>query len=222
MLQFIALALGELTTELVFVGGTAMQLYADHPNAPEIRVAEDIDCIVSIESKKKYRLFGERLQEKGFQLDQQADAPAFRWLYETFVLDVMPLNEKIMGFNNDWYSKGFKNTFFFTLPNGKEIRLFNTAYFLASKIEAWEHRSNRELRWSPDFEDIVYILNNRKHVIEEVQGATGKVKRFLIEKIKDFLNNPNIEEGIFNVLPAPVEDEAIKKVYRIMQKIAEE
>jgi hypothetical protein len=47
--------------------------------------------------------FGERLRALGFLEDTSEGAPLCRWVHSGTILDVMPLDEKILGFSNRWY-----------------------------------------------------------------------------------------------------------------------
>ena len=46
---------------------------------------------------------GERLRTLGFSEDASEGAPVCRRVQRNAVLDVMPLDEKILGFSNQWY-----------------------------------------------------------------------------------------------------------------------
>ena len=50
-----------------------------------------------------YAEFSERLRKLGFQEDAREGAPLCRWRQQTTTLDVMPLDEEILGFSNTWY-----------------------------------------------------------------------------------------------------------------------
>lgn len=62
MLAVVANGLGEMINEVVFVGGSVAELYANDPAASDIRSTLDVDCVVEISSRMKftnivYRLF---------------------------------------------------------------------------------------------------------------------------------------------------------------------
>ncbi len=48
MLQIVAMGLGELKEEVVFVGGAVAELYADDPAASDIRPTKDVDCVIDL------------------------------------------------------------------------------------------------------------------------------------------------------------------------------
>jgi hypothetical protein len=51
----------------------------------------------------EYAEFSERLRKLGLQEDAREGAPLCRWRQQTTTLDVMPLDENILGFSNTWY-----------------------------------------------------------------------------------------------------------------------
>ena len=63
----------------------------------------DVDAIVEITSYAEYTAFGERLRRLGFSEDMREGAALRRWVHGRTILDVMPLDEKILGFSNLWY-----------------------------------------------------------------------------------------------------------------------
>jgi len=71
--------------------------------APDVRPAFDVDAIAGITSYAEYAEFSERLRKLGLQEDAREGTPLCRWRQQTTTLDVMPLDEKILGFSNTWY-----------------------------------------------------------------------------------------------------------------------
>lgn len=47
-LKVIADGLGELRHDVVFVGGSVAELYADDPAATDIRPTMDVDCVIEL------------------------------------------------------------------------------------------------------------------------------------------------------------------------------
>lgn len=88
--------------ELVFVGGCATGLLITDKAAADVRPTYDVDAIAEITSYIGYAEFSERLKALGFREDTREGAPLCRWRQQTSTLDVMPLDEKILGFRNSW------------------------------------------------------------------------------------------------------------------------
>lgn len=103
--------------DLVFVGGCITGLLISDEAAADVRPTLDVDAIAEITSYAGYASFSERLRELGFEEDSGEDAPVCRWRHGEIKLDVMPLDEKILGFSNRWYKPAIE-----TAP--EDVRLY--------------------------------------------------------------------------------------------------
>jgi len=155
MFQTVVKGLEELKDEVVFVGGVVAQMYATDPAATEIRPTKDVECVIELSTRLKYYQLEDQLRKKAFANDMSAGAPICRWIYKNIKVDIMPIDEKILGFSNIWYVEGIRNKIVKTLPDGDEIFVFSPEYFLATKFEALKNRGPADLRQSYDFEDII-------------------------------------------------------------------
>lgn len=215
MLAVVANGLGEMKNEVVFVGGSVAELYANDPAASDIRATLDVDCVVEISSRLKYYELEERLRAKGFHNDTTPGAPLCRWVYKQIVVDVMPIDDNILGFSNQWYGSGVENKITCTLPDGTAIFIFSAPYYLGAKFEAMLSRGGNDLRISHDFEDIVYILDNTTDIITQILETDEPLQNYLASQFKTLLANSNIEEAIECVLPYGA-DERVKYIVEIL------
>jgi hypothetical protein len=103
LLLLAARLLRPLLDDLVFVGGSVTGLLITDEFAPDVRGTNDVDTIVGITTYREYVDFGQRLRATGFHEDMSEGAPLCRWQNGTVVLDVMPLDAKVLGFSNRWY-----------------------------------------------------------------------------------------------------------------------
>lgn len=71
--------------------------------APPMRVTRDVDAIVQVFSHSDYYQLSDRLRAKGFAEDTSDGAPICRWTVGSLILDVMPVDAKLLGFGNKWY-----------------------------------------------------------------------------------------------------------------------
>lgn len=72
MIKTVVYGLGELSKEIVFVGGAVTELYIeDKSQISEIRQTDDVDCIIEITSRKKYADLEEQLRKQKFENDQK-------------------------------------------------------------------------------------------------------------------------------------------------------
>ena len=109
----------------------------------------------------------------------------------------MPTDSKIIGFTNCWYAEGFQNAINYRIDKNMNIKIFSAPYFIASKIEAFKARGGEDFRTSHDFEDLVYVLENSKDLVEKLVNSPDNLQKYLKKEFKVFLQTPTIEEGIY-------------------------
>lgn len=187
-------ALGKLRDKVVFVGGATVSLYADRL-ATEVRPTDDVDIIIELATRWHFAEIDERLRHAGFQLDTTATFVG-RYLLEGFMVDVMPLDEAILGFSNQWYKQGYRTAMNYAIDDGPPIKILTAPYFIATKLEAFQDRGKKDGRMSTDFEDIVFVLENRRSVWQEMKVADEDVRTFLTEQFRALRANPDIREWI--------------------------
>jgi len=215
-IQIVAQGLGDLVEEVVFVGGAVAEFYATSPAAEEPRISEDIDCVIEIGSRKEYSALENLLELRGFKHDTTG-GPVCRWIYKHILVDIMPTNEEILGFNNKWYLEGIKSKTANPLPDGNVIYIFPPELYLASKLEAFNSRGKNDLRQSTDFEDIIYILENNIDIAASLSSSSTEVKKYLEEQFKILIERDDIVEGIECALPYGSESESVKKILDLFQ-----
>jgi predicted nucleotidyltransferase len=187
-------ALEELAGDVVFIGGAAVSLYTDRP-AADTRPTEDVDILVELLNYRDYAAIEEKLRQKGFINDVESGIIC-RYTINGIIVDVMPTSPAILGFANKWYAAAFAASKEITIGEGYTIRIFSTVYFLAAKLEAWKDRGDNDGRTSTDFEDIVFVLNNRNAIWQELAEADEPVKQYLKVECKKLLDEPYIEEWL--------------------------
>lgn len=196
-LEVVATALGDLLPHVTFVGGSTTVLLVDEAAHHGIRKTDDVDVIIDVATRVEYYNFSEKLRELGFVED--TTGPICRWLFEsksgTIKLDVMPMDEKILGFSNRWYKDAIEEATEVTLPGGMNIRVVSPAYFLATKFEAFAGRGNGDY-FSHDLEDIVFVLENRNRIIVELMDSPEELKKYFSTQAELILN-----DDFLNVLP---------------------
>jgi hypothetical protein len=109
--------------DLVFVGGAVTSLLVTDEGAGLPRTTLDVDAIAEIGSYAEYTVFGERLRALGFSEDTSEGAPLCRWVHSGTILDVMPLDERILGFSNRWYRAAMEAATMHQLFRDLEIRV---------------------------------------------------------------------------------------------------
>ncbi len=190
----VAHALSELKDEIAFVGGATVSLYTDHPEQTDTRPTDDIDVLVEIATYTAYTRLQAKLAGLGFAIDVEAKITC-RYKYQGLTVDIMPIEGKVLGFKNQWYKDGFENLQTYHTDQATDIRIFPVAYFIASKLEAFNDRGNSDGRTSKDFEDIIFVLDNRSSIWEDLL-LYERVKEYIKNEFAKLLSLPHINEWI--------------------------
>ena len=195
MLQFIAEKLGGLRSELVFLGGCTTAIFIDEPSAPDVRYTLDVDCIVDVISLNQYHKIEKQLRNLGFTQSVMEEVIC-RWRYDNVILDVMPTDEKILGFWNRWYREAIKYAMNYSLTNKISIKVISAPYFLATKIEAFKTRGNTDFYASHDFEDIVTVLDGRSTIVDEIEKINPTLRHYLVKEFDSFMSHPSFSGAL--------------------------
>src|ERR1700676_3354505 len=91
--------------------------------------------------------------------DTSEGAPLCRWVHQHTILDVMPLDEKILGFSNRWYKAAMKSSTTKRISPDLEIRMVTGPFFIATKLEAFRGRGKGDFLGSRDLEDLVSVVD---------------------------------------------------------------
>lgn len=200
MIQNVAQALGELRDQVVFVGGACVSLYLDLQVAEEVRPTEDVDVIIEILSGGEYQKLSEKLIEMKFTPDQSFGAPLCRWKYLGMTIDIMPIDEKVLGFSNKFYKKGIKKKISYQLPDQQKVFVLTLDYFIATKLDAFFNRGIDDPRMSSDLEDIVALLLDAKS-FESILETQNEIS-YLRESFRKVFNDRNCLEAIEAFAPS--------------------
>ncbi|TXK24922.1 nucleotidyl transferase AbiEii/AbiGii toxin family protein [Pontibacter qinzhouensis] len=192
VIKEVASGLQELREKMVFVGGATLSLYADDPAADAVRPTSDIDLSVSLAGYGEWSRIQDRLSELQFYPDPTSNVIC-RFNYGGITIDVMPDDPHILGFTNPWYQPGLNHSTTVALTDRLRIRILPVAYFLATKFSAYHSRGG-DSRSSHDFEDIVYVTDNRLHLVEEIAHAPQEVREYLQQEYRAIWDSRYREE----------------------------
>ncbi len=187
----IAEALGELNESVVFVGGAVVSVYTDDPAADEIRPTQDVDLTLTLLEVNQEAL-DKKLAALGFHLDPYGHAIC-SYRYNDIAVDIMAASDSMRGPSNRWYQVGF-DTLQTIKINNTPIRVLSTPCYLATKFEAYNSRGQDDYRTSHDFEDIIYVIDNRTTIIDEVRNSDESIQCFLKSEIQKILSNKYADE----------------------------
>lgn len=213
MVHHVAERLGKLREQVVFLGGAATTLLITDEAAPDVRPTLDVDVIVKIGSGPDYHRLGEALRKIGFNEDTSEDAPLCRWLIDGIRVDIMPTDEKILGFSNRWYLSALHHAVWAEIGGGISIRLVTAPFFLATKLEAFYGRGQNDFMASHDLEDIIAVLDGREEITREVRSVPEEIQIFLAESFDELMQNTDFLDALPGHLPP---DAASQKRARVV------
>ncbi len=209
----VANALKELLPQMVFVGGATISLYTDDISADDIRPTGDIDMAIQLSGFAEWAKIQERLSQLGFNPYPEGHAIC-SYLYKKISVDIMPAEDGPIGKSNSWYKPGFDYLKKVTIEN-EEIKILSAPYFLATKFEAFRDRGS-DYRTSHDFEDIIYVIDNRTTIVEEILAADDTVKSYLKNELSKIISNQYSEE----IIKAHIHPLIVAERYpQVMEKI---
>lgn len=202
LLAEIAVALGDLRDELVFVGGCAAGLLLTDPAAEGVRPTIDVDAIAEVATYGAYHRMEQRLAQRGFRPAPETGVIC-RWAHPQArgAFDLMPVDAAILGFSNRWYAEALQTAAPVALTPDISIRLISAPSFLATKLEAFISRGKRDV-FSHDLEDILVVVDGRPELIQELPAASAGLSSFVRDEISALLRRSDFS----NALPGLISD----------------
>lgn len=170
--------------DVTFTGGATIPLYLDAIAALEVRPTDDVDCVVEVTTQVGYYQLASQLRSLGLEEDATPGAPLCRWLCQGIKLDMMPIDERVLGFGNQWYLPGVAAAIDYRLPSDLQIRIFSLPYVIAAKIVAFQSRGKSQHYFSKDFEDLVALFNGAPNFLAEIATADAEVRAYVIDWIR--------------------------------------
>lgn len=82
------------------------------------------------------------------------------------------------------------------LPSNIAIRALAPANLLATKLEAFAGRGRNDYLASPDFEDIIALLDGRQQIVEEIVTAPAELRQYAREQLSQHLSDPRARDAI--------------------------
>jgi len=131
----------------------------------------------------------------------------------------MPTDPAILGFGNRWFAKAFAAARYYRLPSGQEIKLLPAPLFLATKIEAFQHRGNNDYVISTDMEDIITVIDGRPEIPSEVRGADTELLNYIKNYLAFLLSHQDFYESLPGFLPPDPASQA--RASQIISRIKE-
>lgn len=203
----VAEALGDLNNRAAYVGGAVVSLYVNDPTAEDPRPTKDIDVAMEIATLSELEKVRQQLAEKGFHNDPQEKVTC-RFTFENILVDVMSTQEVGWAPANPWFKDGFEYLETIQLNENINIQILPPAYFLAAKFIAF-HDRGKDPRTSHDLEDIIFVMDNRTDLVDQIINAPKKVRDYLKAEFKNLFRlkeavlghlNPFTQKERFDIL----------------------
>ncbi len=222
LLKLAAKLLRPVLDELVFVGGCATGLLVSDEAAAEVRPTFDVDAIAEITSYVEYTTFGERLHKLGFTEDASEGAPICRWQHGQIKLDLMPLDEKILGFSNRWYKAAMDTANEFEIERDIRIRVVTAPYFCATKLEAFKGRGKGDYLASHDLEDLITVVDGRPELLDELRSVPEDVRSYIGDAVGQMLRARQFVDALAGyLLPDSASQARINQLLAKLTQISE-
>ncbi|MEN8140811.1 MAG: hypothetical protein ABFR97_06250 [Thermodesulfobacteriota bacterium] len=211
-----------LVERLVFLGGCATGLLITDNASPPIRYTHDVDVLTEVANRADYYRLAELLREKGFLEDSSEDAPVCRWKCGPILLDVMPTDQAILGFANEWYKEALEKAGEHELPSGARIRMITAPYFLACKLAAFAGRGNGDFQLSHDIEDLLAVIDGRPELLAELRAASAPLKQHLGERFAELLSDGQFRQSLPGHMPGDASSQArVPIIVRRLESISQ-
>ena len=210
LLEAVAEALNPLLDELVLVGGCVIGLLITDRAQPLIRATDDVDLITEIATYADYVQLGQKLRELGFT---EGDITC-RWIKASLQIDIIPKDEKILGFTNRWYELATQTSVEHILQNGRKIRHATAPLFVATKLVSFHQRGQGNYQHH-DMEDIVTIINSRIELGIEINQSPSELRNYIRDEFGLLLSNADFT----NTLPGHIRPQPPQRTEIIIERM---
>ncbi len=121
--------------------------------------------------------------------------PMCRWRRDGVVVDVMPVDERILGFSNRWYPAALATARALDLAEHR-VRVVTPALFVATKLEAYRGRGRGDFLGSHDLEDIVTVFDGRAELPGGIAESPADVRNYIAAELRALLDNPDFLDAL--------------------------
>jgi hypothetical protein len=150
--------------------------------------------VVEVSTLIAYNRFEQRLREAGFR---DEGTVLGRFIHDgDLQLDAIPADASILGFENHWQRASLASATEQTMPSGVTIKVLAPANLLATKLEAFAGRGRNDYLASPDFEDIVALLDGRQQIVDDVTTNAAELRRYIGGQLSKHMSNPRARDAI--------------------------
>lgn len=213
LLERAAAQLGALVDDVAFVGGATVVLWITDPASPPVRATKDVDIVVGVSKRAAWHEFERRLRDRGFREDSSSTVIC-RWQGpgDDLILDAMPAEARLLGFENRWQAPGLLTAAERKLPSGARIRALTPPYLLATKLEAWKGRGKGDHLASHDLEDVIALVEGREELAAEMLVGSNDLRDYVSAEIRQLLEEPRFADAVDGFVRGPVGRQRVRDV----------
>lgn len=135
----------------------------------------------------------------GLREDASEGAPLCRWCYRELIIDVMPTDDRVLGFSNRWYLPAIFAARYVDLADLR-LPVITPVYFLATKLEAFRGRGHNDFTGSHDLEDIVTVIDGRGEILSEVAASPPDVRAYIGSELRQLLGVQTFVDAVSGFL----------------------
>jgi len=191
----VAITLGALADEIVFIGGAIAPLLQTDPAFDRARPTKDVDAVVGSSSYTDVGRLHDRLRSLGFAQPGDQTHHIHRWRSPGGdILDLIPCGAHPGGSGQEWDRESLTTSVDVDLGDGVRVRIASAPVFLALKWAAYRDRGASDPFASHDLEDILALLAARDTVVAEIGGASARVSAFVANQTRLFLAHDGFED----------------------------
>lgn len=221
LIEKVAQGFGDLNKKVFYLGGSTLSLYVSKYAAAQNRVVGEVDCILGSLALNDYFQWEEWLTERGFVKEEAINHFQHRWRYEGIPVNILARTRETLAYKYRWLDEGIFHAQSYPIAEGLSIRSFTPAYFIAAKIESFLNKAKGDFRTSEDFEDLMFVLDNRPQIVEELCQSFYEVRNYIQQYFMRFLKDPTLEEGLYYVLPFGTDELHVNHIRSLLQAIVD-
>lgn len=221
LIEKVAQGFGDLNKKVFYLGGSTLSLYVPKYAAAQNRVVGEVDCVLGSLTLNDYFQWEESLTERGFVKEGAINQFQHRWRYEGIAVNILAPNRETLSYNYRWLDEGIFHAQSYSIAEGVSIKSFTPAYFIAAKIESFLNKAEGDFRTSEDFEDLMFVLDNRPQIVEELCQSFYEVRNYIQQYFMRFLMDPTLEEGLYYVLPFGTDELHVNHIRSLLQAIVD-
>ncbi len=210
-----------LNEKFAFIGGAIIPLLLDEPMVTAIRPTKDIDIIIEIVSRLDFFHLEKRMRAIGFQHDMSEGAPKCRWIVDSILVDVMPVSGEAAEWRSKWFPEALAAAVEVELSKGVMANIVTAPFFIATKLEAFFDRGNKDFYASADLEDIITVLDARSSILKEIDDLPDPLHSYIASQFTILINAPDFIECLpGHLLPDTASQERLPRLLDILHRLA--